>query len=128
MGYGWGFSLKDWAEKYGKKGMDKDKLLPKLWGDNFFNAKKKVWTKVETEDSKRGFVQFILDPICNLHKKIMDGDDSWEKLAEKLGITVTPDDKKLSGKPPHTVARTTVSSAWTTRLEGIREKYHSDLM
>ena len=93
--------------------MDKDKLLPKLWGDNFFNAKKKVWTKVETEDSKRGFVQFILDPIINMHKKIMAGDAGWEAMAGKLGVTVTPDMKKFEGK----ALVKKVMNAWYLRFE-----------
>ena len=78
--------------------MDKSKLLPKLWGDNFFNAKKKVWTKVETEDSVRGFVQFILNPIIGLHKKMLADDPAWEAMAGKLGIPIKNEDKKLKGK------------------------------
>merc|ERR1712194_705808 len=58
----------------------------------------KVWTKVETEDSKRGMVQFILEPIVNLHKKMVAGDATWETMATKLGIDLKPEDKKLTGK------------------------------
>lgn len=96
--YGWAFSIRDFAKIYAKKGMDEDKMLQRLWGDNFFNAKKKTWTKVEVDDSKRAFCQFILEPIIGLHKKIMADDPKWEDMATKLGITVTTADKKLKGK------------------------------
>jgi len=121
--YGWAFSLEQWADVYAAKGMDKDKLLPKLWGDNFFNAKKKVWTKVETEDSKRGIVQFILDPIINLHKKIMAEDDSWEALATKLGITLKAEDKKLKGKA--LVKR--VMNAWMPASTALLQQFGTHL-
>jgi elongation factor 2 len=49
-------------------------MMGRLWGDQFYNAKKKTWTKVEVDDSKRGFCQFVLDPILNMHKKILAGD------------------------------------------------------
>lgn len=98
--YGWAFSLRQFAKIYAKKmpGMDEEKMLSRLWGDNFFNAKKKTWTKVEVEDSKRGFCQFILEPIINLHKKILGGDAAWKTMAEKLGITITTEMGKLEGK------------------------------
>ena len=55
-------------------------------------------TKVEVEDSKRGFCQFIMEPIINLHKKILAGDAAWETMAEKLGVKLSAEDKKLTGK------------------------------
>jgi len=29
-----------------KMGVEKKKMMERLWGDSFFNAKKKVWTNV----------------------------------------------------------------------------------
>merc|ERR1719480_708638 len=78
--------------------MPEDKMMQRLWGDNFFNAKKKTWTKVEVEGSKRAFCQFILEPIIGLHKKILDEDPKWEEMATKLEIPLTDSDKKLKGK------------------------------
>lgn len=38
--------------------------MKNLWGDRFFNPKTKKWTnQPDGEGSKRGFNQFILDPI-----------------------------------------------------------------
>jgi len=40
--HGWAFSLRQFATRYAKKfGVDKQKLMPKLWGDNYFNPKTK---------------------------------------------------------------------------------------
>lgn len=41
-----------------------DKLMKRLWDDNFFNLKTKKWSKTKSDDdSVRGFNQFVLDPI-----------------------------------------------------------------
>ena len=58
--HGWAFSLRQFAGRYASKfGVSKDKLMPKLWGDNFFNPKTKKWsTKATDADGKaleRGF-------------------------------------------------------------------------
>ena len=40
--HGWGFTLRQFAARYSKKfGVDKDKMMVKLWGDNFFNPDRK---------------------------------------------------------------------------------------
>lgn len=40
----WGFDLKFFAKVYSKKfGISVDKMINKLWGDNFFDAKAKKW-------------------------------------------------------------------------------------
>merc|ERR1712029_984417 len=56
--HGWAFTLKQFAELYAAKfGVDVDKLMKKLWGANFFNAKTKKWGKTKTEDNVRSFCQ-----------------------------------------------------------------------
>merc|ERR1711977_360089 len=52
--HGWAFTLKQFAEMYASKfGVDVDKLMKKLWGENFFNAKTKKWSKTKSEDNVR---------------------------------------------------------------------------
>lgn len=97
--YGWAFSVKTFSKMYATKmKIEEDKMLKRLWGDQFYNAKKKTWTTVEVEGSKRGFCQYILDPIIAMHKSILGGDDKWATMAEKLGIPLSAEDKKLEGK------------------------------
>ena len=51
--------------------------MKKLWGDNYFDPVKKRWTTDPYTDDgtklDRGFVQFIMKPILQLSKNIMDG-------------------------------------------------------
>merc|ERR1711937_144963 len=88
-----------------KMGVDKEKMMKRLWGDSFFNAKKKTWTNVMqpegcTEPLQRAFCQFIMGPIAQLMRAIMNDDKAkYEKMMTTLGITLKGDDKQLTGKP-----------------------------
>ncbi len=81
----WGFTLTRFADMYSKKfGIDKEKMMSKLWGDNFFDPKAKLWkTDKKSKDGKkilkRTFVQFILDPILKIAKACMTDDDKTVK-------------------------------------------------
>merc|ERR1719336_2259266 len=45
--HGWAFTLKQFAEIYAKKfGVDVDKLMKKLWGENFFNPIYKMFDAI----------------------------------------------------------------------------------
>jgi len=104
--HGWGFNVERFAKIYAAKmGVDKDKMMKRLWGDSFFNAKKKTWTNVQqpegcTEPLQRAFCQFIMTPINQLMRAIMDENkEKYEKMMTTLGITLKGDDKALTGKP-----------------------------
>jgi len=104
--HGWGFNTERFAKIYAAKmGVDKEKMMKRLWGDNFFNAKKKVWTNVQTPEGSteplpRAFCQFIMTPIAQLMRAIMNEDKAkYEKMMTTLGITLKGDDKQLVGKP-----------------------------
>ena len=45
--------------------IEEQKLMRRLWGDQFYNpkAKDKKWSKVQEAGYNRGFTQYILDPI-----------------------------------------------------------------
>lgn len=76
-----------------------------LWGDRFFNMKTKKWTSTQDGDCKRGFVQFVLDPIFKVFDAVMNvKKDETAKLIEKLGIKLASDEKDLEGKPLMKVA------------------------
>ncbi|VDK51962.1 unnamed protein product, partial [Gongylonema pulchrum] len=77
-----------------------DKLMRNLWGDRFFNLKTKKWSSSQDADSKRGFVQFVLDPIFKVFDAVMNvKKDETAKLLEKLNIKLAHDEKDLEGKP-----------------------------
>jgi len=51
--HGWAFTLKQMAEMYAAKfNVPVDKLMNKFWGENFFNAKTKKWSKTKAEDNQ----------------------------------------------------------------------------
>merc|ERR1711953_1250783 len=104
--HGWGFNVERFAKIYSSKmGVDKEKMMKRLWGDSFFNAKKKTWTNVQQpagEDNPlpRAFCQFIMTPINTLMNAIMNEDKAkYEKMMTTLGIVLKGDEKNLSGKP-----------------------------
>ncbi|SCV70880.1 BQ2448_3642 [Microbotryum intermedium] len=102
--HGWAFTLRQFATRYANKfGVSKDKLMPKLWGDNYFNPKTKKWsTKALDADGKpleRGFNMFVLDPIFKIFDAVMNfKKDQIPTLLEKLEIPLSADEKDLEGK------------------------------
>uniref|UniRef100_A0A183VG16 Tr-type G domain-containing protein n=1 Tax=Toxocara canis TaxID=6265 RepID=A0A183VG16_TOXCA len=99
--HGWAFTLKQFAEMYSEKfGVQVEKLMHNLWGDRFFNLKTKKWSSNQDADSKRGFVQFVLDPIFKVFDAVMNvKKDETAKLLTKLNIKLGNDEKDLEGKP-----------------------------
>ena len=99
--HGWAFSLRQFAGRYAKKfGVDKNKLMPKLWGDNYFNPKTKKWSKSADGGAERAFNMFVLDPIFKLFDSIMNfKKDEIPTLLEKLELRLVGDERDLEGKP-----------------------------
>ena len=102
--HGWAFTLRQFATRYSKKfGVDKDKMMGKLWGDNYFNPATKKWTTKGTTDGgkslDRAFNTFVLDPIFKIFDATMNyKKDSVFGMLEKLDVKLTPDEKELEGK------------------------------
>lgn len=103
--HGWGFTLRQFAARYSKKfGVDKEKMMVKLWGDNYFNPATKKWTTKATDANgkqlERAFNMFILDPIFKLFDSIMNvKKEQTTTMLEKLEINLKADEKDLEGKP-----------------------------
>merc|ERR1712106_654530 len=89
--HGWAFTLKQFAEMYATKfKINLDKMMKHLWGDYFFDAKNKKWVKSSSDTApKRGFVQWILDPIYKAFKNIMEErDEEVAKIMKVCGVTL----------------------------------------
>ena len=68
-----------------------------LWGNRFYNAETKKWTNKSRNDdnseNKRGFCLYIMEPILELYRAIMNDDKKkYEKMMKKLDIKLTPDE------------------------------------
>ena len=93
--HGWAFTLKDFAAMYVKKfEIAEDKMMKRLWGNNFYNAKEKKWVKEGGDGCVRGFVQFCLNPIYQVFKTCMtkSKEDAFA-LCEKMGVKLTAEEK-----------------------------------
>ncbi|KRY68628.1 Elongation factor 2 [Trichinella pseudospiralis] len=99
--HGWAFTLKQFAEMYAEKfGIQAEKLMKNLWGDRYFNPKTKKWTSTSSEGSKRGFNQFVLDPIFKVFDAVMNmKKEETATLLEKLNVKLPADERDLEGKP-----------------------------
>ena len=69
--HGWAFSLRQFARLYSAKlKVPEDKMLKRLWGDNFYDPSTKKWGHVQTETSVRGFNKFILEPLMKVRERM----------------------------------------------------------
>ncbi|KAJ1644649.1 translation elongation factor 2 [Coemansia asiatica] len=103
--HAWGFTLRQFAVRYAKKfGVDRNKMMKKLWGENFFNAKTKKWSSKSSDPmatyNDRGFNMFCLDPIYKIFDATMNGrkNDALE-LVDKLSVVLTTEERELADKP-----------------------------
>ncbi|CAG8497944.1 10358_t:CDS:2 [Dentiscutata erythropus] len=102
--HGWAFTLRQFARRYSKKfGVNKDKMMQKLWGENYFNPATKKWsTKPFTPERKpleRAFCSLVLDPIFKLFDAIMNfKKDTVDMMLEKLEIKLNSEEKEKNGK------------------------------
>jgi elongation factor 2 len=101
--HGWAFTIRQFAGRYAKKfGVDKGKMMERLWGDNFFNPKTKKWTKTELHEGKpleRAFNQFILDPIFKVFSAVMNfKKEEIDNLLSKLEINLKSEERDQEGK------------------------------
>lgn len=119
----WAFTLTKFARIYAKKfGIDRNKMMKKLWGDNFFDPADKKWKGDNFNDAgkpiRRAFAQFIMDPICKLANACMDNDvELMNKMLVSLELTLSQEDKELKGK--HLLKA--VMSKWLNAADTILE-------
>jgi elongation factor 2 len=98
--HGWAFSLKQFSEMYAEKfKIDVEKLMSRLWGENFYNPTTRKWAKKYENGYKRAFCMFVLDPIFKVFDAIMNfKKEETAKLLEKLNIVLKGEDKDKDGK------------------------------
>jgi len=102
--HGWAFTLTKFARMYAKKfGTDVDKMMQRLWGNNYFAAKEKKW-KLNTDTApsglERAYCMFCLTPISKIFANCMDEKyDAVTKMLGAVGVTLTKEDLELRQKP-----------------------------
>ncbi|KAM8710874.1 hypothetical protein ACLKA7_017494 [Drosophila subpalustris] len=93
---GWAFAVGDFAATYAERlEMNRTELEQKLWGDYYYNGKRKCALPGAQEKAKKPmFVQFVLENIWNLYDIIAVRKDKLKLplIAEKLGLKLTARD------------------------------------
>lgn len=106
--HGWAFTLKQFARIYHKHfKIDLDKLMKRMWGDNFHNGKKWTTSIITAQQSanseapyRRGFIAYVLEPIYKMFDAVMNNKkEVYDKLVTKLGVKLTSEEKELVEKP-----------------------------
>ncbi|MDI1488194.1 MAG: hypothetical protein OHK93_007468 [Ramalina farinacea] len=98
----WIFTLPSFAKMYAENYPDvnaKD-FAVRLWGDIFFNPKKRSFTRKGTEErSKRTFVNFVLEPIYKLYSHtISESPEDLKDTLATLGIYLKPKQLRANAK------------------------------
>uniref|UniRef100_A0A0K2U2M1 116 kDa U5 small nuclear ribonucleoprotein component n=1 Tax=Lepeophtheirus salmonis TaxID=72036 RepID=A0A0K2U2M1_LEPSM len=97
------FTLKSFAKLYGDAydTIDVAEFARRLWGDIYFNAKTRKFSKKPPHGSaQRSFVEFILEPIYKLFAQIVgDVDSCLPALIEELGIKLSKEETRLNIRP-----------------------------
>jgi len=101
--HGWGFTLVDFAKIYACKfGLSEEKLVQKLWGNNYWHRKKEKWVKKNFGNKKliRGFCEFVLKPLRTMIASIMNKKKNiYRRVFKLLKIPMTKADLKLRRRP-----------------------------
>jgi 116 kDa U5 small nuclear ribonucleoprotein component len=106
---GWGFTLQSFAKMYadsypptkkGTPGINAHEFARRLWGDIFFNPRKRSFTRKGVEElSRRSFVHFILEPIYKLYSHtISESPEDLKDTLATLGINLKPSQYKTDAK------------------------------
>lgn len=99
--HAWGFTLRDFARMYSSKfGLSEEKMMQKLWGENYWSPKEGKWVKKNTDGTlMRGFCQFVLHPIKTLFDTIMaERKEIYQPVLDALGLKFTKKDLDLAMK------------------------------
>jgi U5 small nuclear ribonucleoprotein component len=106
---GWSFTLQSFAKMYtdsfpptkkAKPGINTHEFARRLWGDIFYNPKKRSYTRGRQEpSSKRSFVHFVLEPIYKLYSHtISESPEDLKETLAPLGIRLKPSQYKTDAK------------------------------
>ena len=77
--------------------------MHRLWGDNFYDPKGKVWRTSNVDKDggvlPRAYVQFIIDPIIKVAKACLEANTELiNKLLETMNVKLTSEEKELTDK------------------------------
>eukprot|EP00898_Chlorokybus_atmophyticus_P001260 jgi/Chlat1/2134/Chrsp17S02725 len=101
---GWSFTLQSFAKLYvdvqGIK-LDSEAFAARLWGDVYFQPSTRTFKKKPADaESKRTFVQFILEPLYKLYSQVIgEHQKNVEMTLEEFGVYLKSSEYHLDVKP-----------------------------
>jgi elongation factor 2 len=119
----WAFTLTRFAKMYASKfKIDQEKLMGKLWGDNYFDPDTKKWTEEPNTESgknlKRAFVQFCMEPVIKLTRSIMEGNtEQMNKMLTAINLPLSQEEKEMTGK----ILLKTIMARWLNAADTLLE-------
>lgn len=101
---GWCFTLQSFSKMYADSfpGVNTEEFARRLWGDIYFNPKKRTFSRKplpgETQ-AKRSFINFVLEPIYKLFSHtISQSPNELKGLLDTLGIVLKPSQLRTDAK------------------------------
>lgn len=102
---GWAFTLEIFAQVYAKStGAPVASLMKRMWGENYFHAGEKKWSKLPKEGCVRGFNMYIGDILIKVKDQALIVDsaaafDTFNKdVLSKINVSLKSEDTELRGK------------------------------
>jgi 116 kDa U5 small nuclear ribonucleoprotein component len=101
---GWCFTLQSFSKMYADifPGVNTEELARRLWGDVYFNPKKRTFSRKPLpgeEGAKRSFVHFVMEPIYKIFShSISRSPEELKQVLETLGISLKPSQYKQDAK------------------------------
>ncbi|KAI0839137.1 P-loop containing nucleoside triphosphate hydrolase protein [Hypoxylon sp. FL0890] len=101
---GWCFTLQSFAKMYADSfpGVNTEEFAKRLWGDIYFNPKKRTFSRKPLpgeERAKRSFIHFVLEPIYKVFSHtISQSPEELKGVLATLGIALKPSQYKTDAK------------------------------
>ena len=97
--HAWGFTLRKMAAFYSRRlGVDEERMLQRLWGDNFYNPATRKWKKTPGEGYVRGFNKFVLEPLYKVLNVTLSEQVDIEEVLQKVDVALNAQERALQGK------------------------------
>ncbi|KAI0853384.1 P-loop containing nucleoside triphosphate hydrolase protein [Daldinia vernicosa] len=101
---GWCFTLQSFSKMYADSfpGVNTEEFAKRLWGDIYFNPKKRTFSRKPLpgeERAKRSFIHFVLEPIYKVFSHtISQSPEELKGVLATLGIVLKPSQYKTDAK------------------------------
>ncbi|KAI0107873.1 P-loop containing nucleoside triphosphate hydrolase protein [Nemania sp. FL0031] len=101
---GWCFTLQSFSKMYADSfpGVNTEELARRLWGDIYFNPKKRTFSRKPLpgeQGAKRSFINFVLEPIYKVFSHtISSSPEELKPILASLGIQLKPSQYRMDAK------------------------------